>query len=84
MSSPAVDAFIDVLTNASTREDLQTATRALDRALLSGHYVLPLYYQNVDRVAYWGDFDHPEDAPLTGYLAGTRYKLETWWHTPDN
>jgi peptide/nickel transport system substrate-binding protein len=82
--SQAVDYFIDAITDARTREDLQAATRALDRTLLSGYYVIPLYHQTVDRIAYWGEIDHPEDTPLTGYLQGTRFKHETWWYTPDN
>jgi len=84
VQSAAVDVFIDAISNAQTREDLQTATRALDRTLLSGFYVVPMFHQTADRVAYWGDIDHPEDTPLTGYLQGTRFKHETWWYTPDN
>ncbi len=82
--SQAVDGFIVALTDARTRQELQASTRALDRALLTGNYVLPLYHQTADRIAYWGDIDHAEDTPLTGYLQGTRFKHETWWHTPDN
>jgi len=82
--STAVDYFIDAISDATAREDLQAATRALDRTLLTGNYVVPLYHQTADRVAYWGEIDHPEDTPLTGYLQGTRFKHETWWYTPDN
>jgi len=82
--STAVDYFIDAISDATTREDLQAATRALDRTLLTGNYVIPLYHEVADRVAYWGEIDHPEDTPLTGYLQGTRFKFETWWYTPDN
>jgi len=82
--SQAVDYFIDAISDARTREDLQAATRALDRTLLTGYYVIPLYHQTADRIAYWGEIDHPEDIPLTGYLQGTRFKFETWWYTPDN
>lgn len=84
VESTAVDYFIDAISDARTREDLQAATRALDRTLLSGYYVVPLYHQTADRIAYWGEIDHPEDTPLTGYLQGTRFKFETWWYTPDN
>ncbi len=84
VQSAAVDVFIDSISNARTREELQTSTRALDRTLLSGFYVVPLYHQTADRIAYWGEIDHPEDTPLTGYLQGTRFRHETWWYTPDN
>lgn len=82
--SAAVDAFIEALTNARTREELQAGTRSLDRALMTGNFVIPLYHQTVDRISYWGEIDHAEEPPLTGYLQGTRFKHETWWHTPDN
>ena len=82
--SEAVDAFIDAITDARTREELQAATRSLDRVLLTGNYVIPLYHEAEDRIAYWGEIDHPEEPPLTGYLQGTRFKHETWWYTSDN
>ena len=44
VSSPAVDALIDALVAAQSREDLITAARALDRVLLSGFYFAPLYH----------------------------------------
>jgi len=84
VNSPAVDAFINAITEARTREELQVATRSLDRTLMSGYYVIPLYYQAVDRISYWGEIDHPEEPPLTGYVSGDRFKHETWWYTADN
>ncbi len=82
--SAAVDAHIQTLSDAIDREDLIAATRALDRTLLSGFYVIPLYYQAVDRIAYWGELDHPGNPPATGYASGTWFNHTTWWHTPDN
>ncbi len=82
--SAAVDAFVTAITDARSREELQAATRSLDRTLMTGNYVLPLYHQPMDRISYWGEIDHAEIPPLTGYLQGTRFKHETWWYTPDN
>lgn len=73
-----VDRMIAHLTNAVTRDDLVAATRALDRLLLSGNYAIPLFYQPVDRIAYWVDFQHPETPPLMGN------QLDVWWRTADN
>lgn len=42
--SPAVDAVLQALLGAREREDFVAAVRALDRLLLSGFYVVPLYY----------------------------------------
>ena len=74
----SVDYLIDALTNAKTREALVTATRALDRVLLSGSYIIPLYYTPVDRVAYWSELQLPPRQSLTGL------KVNTWWVLPDN
>ena len=49
--------------------------RALDRVLRAGHYVVPLYHQQVDRVAYWDKFARPEVIPTYGFV------LESWWAT---
>jgi len=45
----------------------------LDRVLLWGHYVIPLYHSNTDRIAYWNMFDFPETIPLYGIV------IESWW-----
>ncbi len=70
----AVDAMIERLTGAVTREDFVTATRALDRALLWGEHVLPLFHSPVDRLAHWPRFARPATVPLYG-----ANPVETWW-----
>ncbi len=74
VKSPAVDAMIAAMLNATAREDFVSATRALDRVLLSGFYVIPLYYPPVQWVARWTRIAHPSRTSLFGYLP------ETWWH----
>lgn len=59
VKSPVVDALCRKITAARTREDLVAATRALDRVLLAGHYVIPLGHRTKDYIAYWGKIDHP-------------------------
>jgi peptide/nickel transport system substrate-binding protein len=76
MKSPAADAMIAALLAAVTREDFVTAVRALDRVLLSGFYVIPLYYPPVQWVARRTRIAHPERTSLFGYLP------ETWWAEP--
>jgi len=73
MKSPAADAMIAALLAATTREDFVTAVRALDRVLLSGFYVIPLYYPPVQWIARWTRIAHPAHTSLFGYLP------ETWW-----
>jgi len=50
--------------------------RALDRVLISGAYVVPLFHLPEQWVAYWRRLEHPEKTSLNGYL------IDTWWVTP--
>lgn len=72
--SPAADAMIGAMLSATTREDFVSATRALDRVLLSGFYVIPLYFPPKQWIARWTRIKHPSQTSLFGYLP------ETWWH----
>ena len=73
VDSPAVDALIEKLISAKTREELTTAIHALDRVLLWGHYVIPLYHSNTDRIAYWDFLEYPNEIPLYGIV------IDSWW-----
>jgi peptide/nickel transport system substrate-binding protein len=75
VKSKAVDAMIAAMLKATSREDFAAATRALDRVLLSGFYVVPLYYPPVQWVARWTRIKHPSRTSLFGYLP------ETWWQS---
>ena len=62
---PAVDALIERVIAAKSREELNTAARALDRVLRAGHYWVPHWYKASNNVAYWDKFSRPEtEAPL--------------------
>ncbi len=73
---PVVDALIEKVTGAADRQGLVDAMRALDRVLLAGHYLIPLYHLKNDRVAYWDRLGHPSVTPVYGFV------LETWWQDP--
>jgi microcin C transport system substrate-binding protein len=73
IKNPAIDKLIDLVIAAPDRESLVTRTRALDRALLWGHYVIPHYRDAVYHVAYWNMFGRPERLPKHGVA------LDTWW-----
>ena len=77
INSPAIDALIEKLISAKNREELTTAIHALDRVLLWGHYVVPLYHSNKDRIAYWDFFEYPDKIPLYGIV------IESWWVNKD-
>jgi peptide/nickel transport system substrate-binding protein len=73
VENPAADAMIQALLAAKTEEDFISAVRALDRVLLSGDYVIPLFFIPKQWVAYWTRLQHPEKTPLFGY------NVESWW-----
>ena len=74
IKDPVVDALIEKLIAAPTREALVASTRALDRVLLWGHYVIPHYHINAFRLVYWDKFGRPEVSPAYGLPIET-----TWW-----
>lgn len=74
--SPVVDAMIAALLNARGRAEFVDAVRALDRVLISGCYVVPLFYLPRQWVARWAYVEHPARTSLFGFLP------ETWWHQP--
>jgi len=77
IKDPVVDQLIEKVISAEDRQSLVTATRALDRVLLWGHYVIPQYHIAADRIAYWNRFDRP--AIKAKYAIGF---LNTWWIDP--
>ncbi len=74
IKDPAVDALIERVVAAKTREDMTTAARALDRVLRAGHYWVPHWYKGSNSVAYWNKFSRPETKPKFD-----RGILDTWW-----
>jgi peptide/nickel transport system substrate-binding protein len=76
VKSPAVDAMIAALLSARTRPDFVSAVRALDRVLISGSYVVPLFYLPEQWVARRAFLHHPAQTSLFGFLP------ETWWREP--
>ena len=74
--SKAIDAMIAQLLIARDRDTFESAVRALDRVLISGFYVVPLFHLPDQWVARWARVDHPKVTPLFGFLP------EAWWRKP--
>ena len=70
---PAIDALIEAMLMAETRDDFVAAVRAYDRVLISGYYTVPFFYLPEQWIARWSRIEHPEATALTGY------SLPTWW-----
>ena len=73
VENPAADAMIQALLAAKSEETFVSSVRALDRVLLSGDYVIPLFYIPKQWLAYWTRLEHPETTPLFGY------NVDSWW-----
>ena len=73
IQNPAIDELITKVIQAPDREALVNSTRALDRALLWGHYVIPHWHINYYRLSYWNKFSRPKITPKYGL------GFFTWW-----
>jgi peptide/nickel transport system substrate-binding protein len=75
--NPAVDATIATMLAARERPEFVAAVRALDRVLISGFYIVPLFHLPKQWVARWTRIGRPAQTSLSGYL------VETWWRQPN-
>jgi microcin C transport system substrate-binding protein len=77
VKSKAVDAILQKVISAQTREQLVDATHALDRVLMNGYYVVPHWYSATHRVAYRNTLGFPSTLPL--YYGAEEWVISTWW-----
>ena len=78
ISNPAIDTLIAKAVEAKSREELVTATRALDRILRAGHNWVPQWYKAAHNIAYWDKFGRPALKPR--YDRGI---IDSWWYDAD-
>jgi peptide/nickel transport system substrate-binding protein len=78
VKSAAVDATIEAMLKAEDQQSFVSAVRALDRVLLSGDYVIPLFHLPRQWIAHWRELKRPETTPLYGY------QIDTWWVDPSS
>ncbi|HLY46740.1 MAG TPA: extracellular solute-binding protein [Stellaceae bacterium] len=76
IKSPVIDQLTEELIDAPDRASLVAHTRALDRVLQYGYYVIPNFHNTAFWVAYWNKFRRPEISPKYGI------GLDTWWVDP--
>ena len=73
-----VDELVNKLINSPDRKTLVATTRALDRVLLWGHYVVPHWHIRTHRLVYWNKFGKPEVSAK--YMPGPFTTFpESWW-----
>ncbi len=75
VASPAIDALLEKVVEAKSREELNTAGKALDRVLRAEQFWVPNWYKGTYWLAYWDKFGRPETKPK--YDRGI---LDTWWY----
>ncbi len=73
---PAVDALIERVVYAKSRDELVATTKALDRVLLWNHYVVPQWTYGKARTVRWNRFGRPEAMPKYGASA---FPTIWWW-----
>ena len=75
IDDPVVDRLLEQLLSAQNRDDQVAAARALDRVLLSQHYMIPNWYLNYHRLAYRSRLAFVTTPPYT-------LGLSAWWLKP--
>jgi microcin C transport system substrate-binding protein len=82
IESPALDALIEKIIAADSREELTIACRAFDRVFRAGRYWVPQWYNKTHRLAYWDIFARPAKLPrynIDGYSSSVGERI-LWWH----
>jgi microcin C transport system substrate-binding protein len=75
LADPVVDALIERVVVAKSREELNVAVRALDRVLRSKHIWIGGWNLGAHRVAVWDIFGMPDEPALYDFNRG----VDFWW-----
>jgi len=74
IKNPAIDAMIEKVIKATSRDDLEVAARALDRLLRAGRYWVPQWYKGSHTMAFWDIYGYPEVKPRYAFPVDL-----VWW-----
>jgi microcin C transport system substrate-binding protein len=74
IADPVIDALVETVVAASSRAELITACKALDRVIRSGRYWVPHWYKPAHWIAYWDAFGRPPAQPRYAPAIS-----QTWW-----
>jgi peptide/nickel transport system substrate-binding protein len=78
VKSDALDAMLDRIMTAKSLDELNAITRAMDRILTAGRFVIPIYHDGPSRIAHKSTLKRPEHTPIYGDRIG--YFPDVWWH----
>ncbi len=71
-----IDKLLNEIIYSSNRKNMIISAHLLDRLLWNEYFMVPNWFINSHRIAYYNKFSHPEDLPL--YFQATNYVLQTW------
>jgi microcin C transport system substrate-binding protein len=81
INDPVVDDLIQKAIEVKSRAALLPIVHALDRVLLFGYYVVPNWYADYYRIAYWNKFGMPKTHPK--YANSAAAVINSWWLDKD-
>ncbi|MEM9708914.1 MAG: extracellular solute-binding protein [Pseudomonadota bacterium] len=73
----AIDSLVGTMLTSESREEYLAAVRALDRVLISGRYVIPVWHNPVARLAHAAELRYPDRLPIYGDWIG--FQPDVWW-----
>lgn len=75
VKDPLIDHFVQqIVAHQGDEKALLPLGQALDRLLLWNAYMIPMWYNAEQRLAWWDKFSHPQIKPA--FATG----LENWWY----
>ena len=77
IASKAADRMIDNIVSSKDHEDFIASVRALDRILMAGRYVIPIWYNPMSRLAHDANITFPDKIPIYGDWIG--FLPDVWW-----
>lgn len=80
IKDPVVDDLIAKVLSARDEAEVKAATRALDRALLWGFYMIPQWYNDENWLAWWDRFGAPQRGPKYDLAFKNNWFPAWWWY----
>ena len=77
LKSRTMDKLLDKIMKSKSIKELQSITRSMDRILMAGRYVIPIYHNGPSRIAHKSNLRYPSKTPLYGDRIG--FFPDVWW-----
>ncbi len=79
ITSPAVASLVQTMLTSPSQDNYRAAVKALDRVLISGRYVIPIWHSPIARIAHANKLRYPADRlPMYGDWIG--FQPDVWWY----